>query len=93
MHYPAGPEDLREVLRRLPPGVANGIEAIELSLGREVQEAYDEEKGLDLDSDPFVGRKGMAALPGVHGGYVLGMYFSSRGLIPALRVRPRSRDP
>lgn len=95
VHYPAGSEDLREVLRRLPPGVANGIEAIELSLGSERQAAYDREQGLDLDVDPFVGRKGMAALPGVHGGYVLGTYFSSRDQIqlyayvydPAVRDR------
>jgi len=81
VHYPAGPEDLREVLRRLPPGIANGIEAIELVLGREVQEEFARKEGLDPDVDPFTGRRGAMGPPGVHCGHVLGTYWSPGGLV------------
>ena len=81
VHYPVAPEDLREVLRRLPPGVANGVEAIELELGREIHEEYAREEGLDSEVDPFTGRRGRRSPLGVHCGHVLGAYHWPRGLV------------
>jgi hypothetical protein len=66
---------VREVLRRLPAGVASGIEAIEFTLGKEKQ------KEPGLEADPYTGRRGMEISPGVHCGHILGTYYSPGGLI------------
>jgi hypothetical protein len=68
VHYPASADDLRAVLARLPPGVANGIAKIELLL-----EEGPEERA-DRDVDPFVGRLAHAIAPGLYGPSVLGFY-------------------
>ncbi len=63
VHYPAGVEDVRAVLRLLPPGTLDGLTAIRLCLGKEYQrESLDEhqivlvEQGR-FDSDPSVLKK------------------------------------
>jgi tetratricopeptide (TPR) repeat protein len=68
IHYPAGPADLLGVMRRLPVGVLDGLDSIDLCLGVEDQE----ESGLE--ADPLVGRPGQARWPGVYSGQVLGCY-------------------
>jgi tetratricopeptide (TPR) repeat protein len=82
VHYPATVEELRQLLRRLPPGSADGLEGIELTLGRETQREFAVEKGvLNREADPHVGRIGCLFLPGVYAGYVGGVYFKRRGLV------------
>lgn len=83
----ATPEDIIAVLRRLPPGVADGIPAIRLGLGVELQHlAADDDDDDDDDDDnydddddacPLTGRRpSIEILPGVHSGRVLGCYFA-----------------
>jgi hypothetical protein len=76
VHHPASPEELVAVLRRLPPGVANGISAIRLGLGLEHQSrAGDDDDDDTADADPLTGRgPSLEILPGVHSGRVLGVY-------------------
>lgn len=70
--HAASPEDLVAVMRRLPPGMVDGIAKIVLGLGREHPEYDDEEHG---ESDPFSGRRGDEIVPGVYCGRVLGVYW------------------
>ncbi len=82
VHYPASPDELCEVLRRVPPGTADGIEEIELALGCARQKEYVLEEGCDPDEvDPHVGRHGGLDLPGVYCGHLLGVYDSPPGRI------------
>src|SRR5213594_2578694 len=82
VHYPATAEELREVLRRLPDGSADGLEGIELTLGLEIQRELVAAKGIDAGkADPHVGRLGCLLLPGIYAGYVGGVYFKWRGLV------------
>jgi len=80
VHHGAAPEELVEVLRRLPPGVINGVTAIRLGLGLEHQaRARDGHNG---DPDPLTGRRpSLEMLPGVHSGQVLGIYLIDRAEI------------
>jgi hypothetical protein len=71
VHFPADEEDVREVLRRLPRGVTDGLARVELRLGAETQEEKDH--GPD-DRDPHVGRAGAERFPGAWCGWVLGRY-------------------
>jgi tetratricopeptide (TPR) repeat protein len=70
IHYPAGVEDLRAVMRLLPVGATNGIHSISLSLGawHQLPDEYGSE------ADPFTGRRGHQFIPGVFCGEVLGQY-------------------
>lgn len=68
IHYPASEQDVRAVLRLLPPGELNGITRIVFRLG---EDAQPEEKGRP---DPLVGRTGIDILPGVFCGICLGRY-------------------
>jgi tetratricopeptide (TPR) repeat protein len=70
--YPASEDDLRAVLRRLPLGVLDGLNGISVSLGAEYQRDKAEEWN---EQDPVVGRFGDDHLPGVYGGFILGVYF------------------
>ncbi len=61
VHHLATPEDLVAVMRRLPPGVVDGVAAIVLSLGRAAQapDDDDEDVGDERAPDPFsTGRLG-----------------------------------
>lgn len=69
VHYPAGEQDVRAVMQRLPPGELNGITRVVLCLGEDEQP---EEHGCE--PDPLVGRNGMETLPGVFCGTYLGLY-------------------
>lgn len=73
VHYPATPDDLRAVMRRLPQGVCDGLTKIVLGLNtHEPEQEYD--FGHDLTPDPYTGRLGQETVPGVWarwGGYYL----------------------
>jgi hypothetical protein len=75
VHFPAGPEDLRAVMARLPRGVLDGTGAITLSLGTDAQRDENGQFPDYLDRDPFTGRTGYETLPGVFTGRVLGQHF------------------
>lgn len=69
IHYPASVADLRGVLALLPAGVADGLGAIEFSLGPEWQSA------LDGEADPWTGRRSVELAPGVYeAASALGVY-------------------
>src|SRR5688500_284005 len=53
IHHGASAAEIVEVLRRLPPGVADGVAAIRLGLGRELQRDPDDGD----QADPLVGRR------------------------------------
>lgn len=72
VHYPAGVKDLTGVMRRLPPGILNGIASIALSLGAEVQEEAARVGKKGEAPDPWTGRLGYEGLPGVFNGRILG---------------------
>lgn len=75
IHYSASIDDIREVIRRLPAGVMDGITSIELCLGinhqRRMIESY-------MTADPLTGRIGHEILPGVYTGACLGVYYRNR---------------
>ncbi|HEX2189580.1 MAG TPA: hypothetical protein VHG51_11810 [Longimicrobiaceae bacterium] len=79
VHHAATLEDVREVLRRLPPGVTDGLAAVELRLGIQVQ--HDERPPEGDGPDPFTGRLGAERYPGVWAGRVLGRYLPAHGRI------------
>lgn len=74
VHHPAGEDDVREVLRRLPPGVVDGLAAIDLHPGVETQAESAAAAEVELDGDPHTGRQGHERYPGVWAGRVLGRY-------------------
>lgn len=80
IHYPATPQDILSVMRRLPPGACDGLKCIELYLGREVMEELGKEDddgrftGLNFVCDPFVGRLSHEYLPGIYRPRSLGVY-------------------
>jgi tetratricopeptide (TPR) repeat protein len=76
VHYPASPDDLRAVMRRLPAGVLTGLSGVRLCLGSKHQEkGLSPEERARAGRDPLVGRVGYENLPGVFGGRYLGTYF------------------
>lgn len=66
VHHAVTEEDLRAVMRRLPPGTLDGLGAIELGLGGE-------DHGGEA-RDPYTGRSGRELLPGVYVGHAAGAY-------------------
>lgn len=76
VHHPAGPDDLRAVIRRLPPGTLDGLAGITLCLGAEHQQelAADDDDPV-YEPDPYIGRLGwQLPLPGVFTGLSGGFY-------------------
>lgn len=74
IHYPASVEDLRAVLRRLPPGTLDGVRRILLCLGAQEQDQAGELEETPFDRDPFLGRSSVEIVPGVFVGRCLGTY-------------------
>lgn len=72
VHHAASVEDLRALLAVLPPGLADGVSRIVLTLGKpdmeQARESHDDE------CDPFTGRLGWETFQGVYGGTWLGIY-------------------
>ena len=83
IHYPASPDDILAVLKLLPAGVLDGLNAIELRLGAEEQGETDMLGSL-LDRDPYVGRRSFTLIPGVYHGRCLGSYFPDKSAIRLL---------
>jgi hypothetical protein len=86
VRHGASREELVAVLRRLPPGVADGLAGIRLGLGLEHQrlshDDEDEREDEDGDADPLTGRRpSLEIQPGVHSGRVLGVYWPDRAEI------------
>jgi tetratricopeptide (TPR) repeat protein len=76
VHYPAGEQDIRAVLRLLPAGELNGISKVILCLGK------DEQPEEEIwEPDPLVGRIGSDTLPGVYSGARLGVYMQDTATI------------
>jgi tetratricopeptide (TPR) repeat protein len=76
IHYPAGEEDIRSVLRALPQGATDGLTGIELCLGERDQSRHGEKEWAEKpEVDPYVGREGCEILPGIFAGNVLGVYY------------------
>lgn len=80
IHYPATPQDILEVMRRLIPGAVSGLKSIELYLGREMMEEMERADEGDCASgpqcapDPYVSRLSHEYLPGVYRPRSLGVY-------------------
>jgi hypothetical protein len=82
VHYPAGPDDLRELLHRLPASLTDGLKAVELCLGKESQEVTEEDHWwANPIRDPYTSRLGYELLAGVYYGDCLGVYYPNCGLI------------
>lgn len=68
-------EDLVAVLRRLAPGVIDGVSEIRIGLGMHVQSEIETDEDDDEGVDPLTGRApSHLILPGVHAGSVYGLY-------------------
>jgi tetratricopeptide (TPR) repeat protein len=74
VHYCAGIEDVREIIKRLPAGVLDGIASIELCLGFDYQKSDPDSESDSLIADPLTGRLGSELIPGVFVGRYLGVY-------------------
>lgn len=75
VHYSASIDDIREVIKRLPAGLLDGITSIKLCLG------INQQRGLvegSMEPDPLTGRSGYELLPGVYTGGCLGVYYRNR---------------
>jgi tetratricopeptide (TPR) repeat protein len=86
VHYPAGPDDLRELLRVLPASLTDGLKAVELCLSQHYQTESREPCDFEpnLSPDPYIGRMGHEFLPGVYAGKCWGIYFSKIATIRLL---------
>jgi hypothetical protein len=71
VHHAATEADVREILRRVPPGSLDGLGPIRLCLGLPRSREEDDEP------DPFTGRPGFELLPGVYAADVGGWYHTS----------------
>jgi tetratricopeptide (TPR) repeat protein len=74
LHYPASIEDLRAVMKLLPPGHLNGLSGITLCLGAHAQDE-------DREPDPLVGRPGLSIFSGVFSAKTIGMYYADTARI------------
>lgn len=74
VHFPAGADDVREVLRRLPRGVTDGLAGVVLRLGKEAAEEREARAEFASEPDPFTGRPSSLHFPGVWCGRLLGRY-------------------
>jgi len=72
--HAAGEQDIREILRRLPRGSLDGLQAIRLEIDRR-------EETDPLPRDPFTGRGRLQLLPGVYTSLLLGWYRRSTATV------------
>ncbi|MBZ5711673.1 hypothetical protein [Nannocystis pusilla] len=68
VHHAATEADVREILRRMPPGSLDGLGPIRLCVGDERRATEDE------SADPWTGRPGSEVLPGAYGPDFAGLY-------------------
>lgn len=81
VHHGATPDDVREVLRRLPPGVLDGLGRVELQVGLEYNREYERTDPGGAEPDPILGRPGWEGFPGVWSGRVLGTYHAAGAVV------------
>lgn len=75
VHYPAGPDDLRELLKRLPVSLSHGLAAVELCLGKQLKDHTEQYPWCaEPTCDPYTGRLGHQHPLGVYSGLYLGHY-------------------
>ncbi len=68
IHYPVSSEDIRDLLTRMPAGIADGLRKITLCLGAEQPDPPEHPWLTEPTPDPFVGRYGYELLPGIYSG-------------------------
>lgn len=73
VHHSASPEDVRALLRALPPGMADGLTRVVLGLSKRSIEARTQPG--DGEPDPHTGRRGGEVFTGVYCGEILGTYY------------------
>lgn len=83
IHYPAGPEDIVNLLKILPQGVADGISKISLCLGNSYELERDDfwADKCEPEIDPFTKREGSRVFSEVYMSNVLGTYFLKKSEI------------
>lgn len=91
VHHALTEEDVRTLLRQLPPQAIEGLSVIQFILGKEYlreRQLRGELKGDE--ADPFTGRLGGRYLPGVYAASSLGTYwpFPARIVLPAFVYDP-----
>ncbi len=94
--FPASLSDLRAILTRIGPGIADGLAGVTLCLGEKNQLDRLDDMEAEIERDPYTGRVGKETLPGVYRPRVLGTYFPGQAKIqltayvgePALPGRP-----
>jgi tetratricopeptide (TPR) repeat protein len=72
VHHAASSDDLRALLAVLPPGMADGLSRVVLTLGKPDMERW--ARTDDAKPDPLTGRIGWEIFFGVYGGNFLGVY-------------------
>jgi hypothetical protein len=79
IHYPASPDDIRAVLRRLHPATFTGLRGIRLCLGPAPRrQRASRSKLTQRMVDPWLGRYGHELIPGVFVGSINGTYYQRR---------------
>lgn len=93
VHYPASPDDLRAVMRRLPCGVCGGLSKIVLCLGKGGT-TNNPDEFRNLEPDPYTKRLGGEIFPDVWAGRFRSDYDDKKAEIHllALVYPPRLRD-
>ena len=81
LHYPASEKDIRELLKRMPQGLIDGLNKISLTLGEFEQRSPEESFYAQPEEDPYVGRLGYEVFAEIYRGYCLGTYFLNKNEI------------
>lgn len=81
LHYPASADDIRGLLNLMPSGIVDGLSKVSFCLGAERQSPSDYPWVQDPEKDPYLGRIGYEALPGIYMGRCLGTYYPAKAEI------------
>lgn len=81
VHHAASPEDVREVLRRLPPGTTDGLAGVVCKMGEFEQLKRSRQRPWVEEPDPHTGRLGYPLADGIWCGIVRGRYSPRRSMI------------
>jgi len=77
VRFPTTDDDIRELMKRLPPGSCDGISEIRLRLGNKPKLDNDPNVEKSRILDPFKGVYDYEYLPGVYSSIILGQYSPS----------------
>ena len=94
LFHPATPEDIREVLRRMPEGLLDGLTGITLCFGKEyLKRTEANEPWCEHGVDPVTGRPGLEVMPGIYAASAFGVYSPSKGGIwlPGYALSPKAK--